>query len=1459
MATAIYNLETAQEQGYWIHSSEIGASQGLEGGALWEGDPHAAPNELLRLPGEFRVLGQPKYAGERVTGTGLYDTGASKTFMSRKMAERLGLQIQPCQWALKVSNGDGSFQPVQGVVKHRMSLGTRFTAEFEFFVIDLARYDFIVGLPDIRFHHMELSGDPLRIIIKNHKPKYAGRGGALELPLLVSQVEGEDGVAYTHTLYSKKDFTRIVGDDPVFVILPDPDGARVRTVGREDCAEDDLAWVETLCSLVEDLHTEGQGAEAILSAAVRLHAADVAAIDEDQRKLRERFPDTFSDDLPARPSTVWPEGERYARLRFKDNLLPKSIRQWRLPEAVRPQLQATIEEMLKHGLIEPHDGSGVNSPVLFAPKPNSTELRFCFDCRAVNKSLSDYHYPTPTTEELIDRIARVRQEAETAGVQGQLYYSKADCRQGFFQIEVAPEDRKYLAFTVPVLHGSYRYCVLPMGMAQSSFEFQKRMDMVIAPLANRTTFDMPVNGSVPGQTGSFVKSGTAIGTVMIYCDDLLVVSFGSREEHEALVYQTFDLFARHKIVFKLSKTALFCDEVDFLGHRLTQEGVQQQAAKVSAIKNWPALKSKEDVRSFIGLASYYRKFIHRFAAVVAPLSDTLRGDSFVLPLSAEAEQAFQALKTAMCQAPVLKYFNAAHETELFTDASQFAIGGVLAQRDADGEWRPVAFYSRRLNPAEEKYSTYARELLGIKDCLLAFRYYLIGMGRFIVKTDHSSLRWLMNQRELSPIQTRWLAVFEQFQIEDIEYIPGEKNIVADALSRHPDFQGQTFDHLEPRTNMEVHALQVEPPPPSSVGSRFDDLVRLVSTADGATMDPLSLHELELGAAAELRSPTSTPAWAPSTSTLSVPKRGAATQPDVSLLDSGTASTEDTATWLAEGWNVSGRALATAGAFDQHYSSCPDFQSVWAARADITKMAELFPDFHFAPHGQVLLRQDAEGERSADDAASFAPRFRLCVPTALRAEVLHEAHDATSSGHLGVRKTLARLLHEFYWPRMAVDTNEYVSSCDTCQRSKAYGADRGVPSPLEVPSGRWKVVSLDIINGLPPSGKEGYDCMVVWTDRFSKMAYFCPARYKGLTAEVTADLYVQQVFRVQGVPSVLLSDRDSKFTSVFWERLFELLGTRLTYSASYHHQTNGQVEKLNETLANFIRAHCLERSSDWHRHIAVFEFAYNSAKHSTTGVEPFFVVYGDLPPAPIRMLNQHKVRSASATKLADLLTNTRSIVRDALQEAATRYRVEKENARRGHAYRVGELVLLGSEHVSLKPGECRKSFPKFVGPFKILECPRPNTVVLEDMSPHGRFRFIDKTVNIDRLRPYRCRDDGAATSSPAGSSVEALAVDPRGGTWWEVEDVVSHEMGKRGARPSRYLVRYKGFDASFDEWKLPDDVSQVLVDEYQALLEQAMVDGWIPKPNKKKRAPDVEAAVTPPTTETSRGRRTKPAR
>ena len=1439
-------MEKAHQEGYLTRTVAVGA-------ATLHHSLHGVMHDLIRLPGLLRRHRQAGPAGT-VRAMGLYDTGASRSFISARMAAELGVPIRSSSRPIRVSNGDGSFQIAAGETTVALRIGPRFQQYFTFVVIDLAQYDYIIGLPDIAAYKLELRCEPVRVVAK------VG-GQAVELPLTfedgATTTKAREGTphaeGWTMSLLTFRDFDKQVGEDPVYRIIPDGSGQLMASLHTDDTDTEDIEWAAVLHSLKTDV---GANPEALDAAEAARKAA--AHIDDDQRRLRSRFPETFADELPDRPSAVWPAGEEHARLRFKDGVEPRSVKQYRLPEGVRPALRKAIEEMLQHGLIEPHDGTGINSPVLFAPKPGTTELRFCFDCRALNKALADYHYPTPTTEELLDKVARLKQEAKMRGVEGPVWYSKADARHGFHQISVHPDDRKYLAFTVPVLHGSFRYCCMPMGLKSSSFEFQRRMDGIIAPFANRDTFSYVKQGQEAGVATT--KTTVAVGSCQIYCDDLLVVTVGTRDEHEALLYATFQRFSDHKIIFKITKTVLFKHEIDFLGHTLTQSGVKQQLGKVTAIANWPLPTSKDAVRSFLGLASYYRKFIKGFADIAAPLSDLLREGPFPPELPTTASQAFQRLKRAMCSAPVLAYYDASRPTELWTDASDGAIGGALLQRDEKGAWRPVGYYSRRLSASEVKYGVYHKELLAIRDCLLAFRYYLVGIS-FVCKTDHHSIQWLLDQKELSGLQTRWLGVLQSFNIREIQYVPGERNVLADALSRHPDPDGESFEHLIPDTQL---GIPIGPSPLESADgpacvtpadghgaledARATDAALHLQQATATPMRPADclqqpgcecaicqffyrikdgqviwddaaacLNQWQFRPAKDtLKRQLTTAPIAQATATLSgdprSPRlRGSINRPwappralDESLQD-----------WLAEGLSVSGRHSGPPADWAEAYTSCPDFATPWACKSDAAAFERAFPDF-VADGDKALFRLGRWGAEAASDAddESHAGSHRLCVPTLNRRAVLEEAHDSKPAGHMGARRTLARLRESgLHWPNMARDVEAYVASCDTCQRTKPAVAPQGIATPMEVPAGRWMVVSLDIVNGLPVSAGSDYDCVVVFTDRFSKQAYFCPTRYEGLTAEGVAELYVQHVFRVQGVPSVILSDRDSKFTSVFWERLFELLGTRLVYSAPYHHQSNGQVERANQTLGNFLRAY-IKDGTPWHRNLPMYEFAYNSARHSTTGVEPFRVLYGDVPPCPMATVNSGQVRSRTATDMANLIVNTRATVYEALEEAARAWREANAKARVGHRFKVGDKVLLSTQHLRLQKGELKKTFPKFVGPFEVKRLGGNGNV---ELAIDGRFRFVDKVVNVDRLRGYRERDGSAGTVLEADPSVAALCEDPRGGSWWEVEDVVASRIVHK---KRQYLVRYKGFSEAYDEWKGAKDVSVALVREYLDLLKRA---------------------------------------
>jgi hypothetical protein len=241
--------------------------------------------------------------------------------------------------------------------------------------------------------------------------------------------------------------------------------------------------------------------------------------------------------------------------------------------------------------------------------------------------------------------------------------------------------------------------------------------------------------------------------------------------------------------------------MDFLGHRLTQDGMARQATKVDAIQQWAMPTTQAEVRSFISVIGYYSRFVDGFAGVEQPLTDLLREGQFEYPMPLAAQAAFLELR-ARPRATLLKYFDPCDETKLWTDASGTAVGGAVLQRDTLGNLWPVAYYTR-CHPPARRNTQLTDKLLAIRDCLLAFQFYLVGLQFDARLTIAHYSEWLTEQAENSPLQSRWYTVFLEYNIKEIQYVKGEKNALADALSRHPDPSSQQLDHLVPPFNMDV--------------------------------------------------------------------------------------------------------------------------------------------------------------------------------------------------------------------------------------------------------------------------------------------------------------------------------------------------------------------------------------------------------------------------------------------------------------------------------------------------------------------------------------------------------------------------------------------------------------------------------------------------------------------------------
>ena len=408
----------------------------------------------------------------------------------------------------------------------------------------------------------------------------------------------------------------------------------------------------------------------------------------------------------------------------------------RMPPFRREQTRKLIEDMLKREVVHP-SSSPWASPVVIAPKKDGS-LRFCVDYRKVNSITRKDAYPLPRIDDSLEAL------------NGSKWFSTLDLISGYWQVEMDENDRQKTAFCTQ--DGLFEFKVMPFGLCNAPATFQRLMDLVL--------------------------SGIQWKSCLVYIDDIVIVG-KSFQQHLSNLELVLDRLRQAGLRLKTSKCHLFREEVTFLGHRISRQGISTDPAKVSAVQNWKTPNSVQDVRQFLGLVGYYRKYIPHFAAIARPLHQlTERGREF--QWTQECIHAFDELKLRLLSAPILSFPDFEKPFILDTDACQYGIGAVLSQNH-DGEERVVAYGSRTLSKAERKYCVTRKELLAVVTFTKHFRPYLLGR-RFTLRTDHSSLQWIYNMKEPEGQLARWL---EQLQEYDFAVIHrrGCNHGNADALSR----------------------------------------------------------------------------------------------------------------------------------------------------------------------------------------------------------------------------------------------------------------------------------------------------------------------------------------------------------------------------------------------------------------------------------------------------------------------------------------------------------------------------------------------------------------------------------------------------------------------------------------------------------------------------------------------------
>jgi Reverse transcriptase (RNA-dependent DNA polymerase)/RNase H-like domain found in reverse transcriptase/Retroviral aspartyl protease len=405
------------------------------------------------------------------------------------------------------------------------------------------------------------------------------------------------------------------------------------------------------------------------------------------------------------------------------------------------ELQAITEyvtELLDKGLIRP-SSSPFGAPVLFVPKKDGS-LRMCIDYRALNKLTIKNQTPLPRVDDLFDKLA------------GASVFSSLDLLSGYYQIRMQDNDIHKTAFKTPL--GLYEFMVLPMGLTNSPAVFQATMNKIFQPFI-----------------GKFV---------LVYLDDILIYS-KTPAEHEQHLRQVLQVLRDNQFYCKLKKCTFFDPEVQYLGHIVSGEGIKVDPKKVQVVQDWPVPQSQHDLRSFLGLANYFRKFIQGYSALARPLTNLLQHNLKWSPgiWTSDCQHAFDALKTELVQAPVLQSPDFTKPFTVIVDASEtnHAIGAVLMQ---DGH--PIAYESKKLSPTEGRYGTTEQELLAAVHAMRVWRCYLEGV-HFTLVTDHMPNTFFNTQPLLNRRQARWADFIANYNFT-WEYRPGRIN-VADPLSRAP--------------------------------------------------------------------------------------------------------------------------------------------------------------------------------------------------------------------------------------------------------------------------------------------------------------------------------------------------------------------------------------------------------------------------------------------------------------------------------------------------------------------------------------------------------------------------------------------------------------------------------------------------------------------------------------------------
>lgn len=830
------------------------------------------------------------------------------------------------------------------------------------------------------------------------------------------------------------------------------------------------------------------------------------------------------------------------------------------PRPIRPQdldaVRRHLQELSEAGVIRESESS-FSSPIVVVKKKNG-DIRLCVDYRKLNLQTIKDAYALPNLEETFSALT------------GSKWFSVLDLKSGYYQIEVDEADKHKTAFVCPL--GFWEFNRMPQGITNAPSTFQRLMEKCMGDIN--------------------------LKEVLVFLDDLIVFS-ETLEEHETRLLHVLNRLKEYGLKLSLEKCKFFQTSVRYLGHIVSQHGVETDPQKVEALKTWPSPRNLKELRSFLGFAGYYRRFIQNFSKIVKPLNDLTAGypplrkssglkensgqyfqpkEPFGGRWTESCQQAFEDIIDRLTTAPVLGFANPKQPYVLHTDASTTGLGAALYQ-EQEGEMRVIAFASRGLSRSESRYPAHKLEFLALKWAVTEkFCDYLYG-GSFTVVTDSNPLTYILTTAKLDATSYRWLSALSTFTFQ-LQYRAGRRNLDADGLSRRPHAE-PVNDRVSQKEEERIRQFMQHHLP------EFDDFTHVSHNTVRAACEKHLVCP-----------PVNTDENGPSIPLVTSLAMSAKAIPDSFEQYDGfpvisSISEED----MKQKQRADPAINEVICQLETGETSPP------AVRRELPELPILLREIKkLELQNEILYRKRQVGEE---------PHYQLVLPEELRDMVMQSLHD--DMGHLGIDRTLDLARARFFWPRMATDIEKKIKRCSRCVCRKALPQKAAplvniqVTRPLEL-------VCVDFLS-IEPDRSNTKDVLVI-TDFFTKYAVAIPTPNQ--KARTVAKCLWENFIVHYGIPEKLHSDQGADFESKTIKELCDLAGIHKVRTTPYHPRGN-PVERFNRTLLNMLGTLKNEDKNHWRDFVKPLVHAYNCTKHETTGFTPYELMFGRQPRLPIDLV------------------------------------------------------------------------------------------------------------------------------------------------------------------------------------------------------------------------------------------------